>query len=107
MKITLSVIALLLVNEFCSYAQEAPGPANPGDIALGISTSPQVIRQDADSGINPIVVAPWFIERFKISAAFLIPLSNTSIEVTNHNRNVGTDIDFEDDLGLKRSTETF
>ena len=107
MKTTLCVVAFLLLNQFCSYAQDASGPANPADTTRSVSTSTQGIRQKADSGIHPTVVAPWFIERFKISAGFLIPLSNTSIEVSNRNGDAGTSIDFEEDLGLKRGTETF
>src|SRR4051794_19988860 len=107
MKTTLCVVAFLLFNEFCGYAQEASEPANARYITRIVSTPTQGIRQNADSGIRPIVVAPWFVERFKIFAGVLFPLSNTSIEVSSHNGDVGTDIDFEDDLGLKRNTETF
>jgi len=67
----------------------------------------QDIRHFGDSGMKPVSVAPWFVERFKISVGFFVPLSNTSIEVNSNKGNEGTKIDFEDDLGLKKSTETF
>lgn len=110
MKLTVCVIALLLLNHSYNYAQKLDFPANLNGTAQSVSIFPQGIRHVADSGSKPVVVAPWFVERFKISAGFFVPLSNTNIGVSRNNGNNGTDIDdidFEDDLGLRKSTGTF
>src|SRR3954471_5046645 len=107
MKFTLPVIALLLLNEFSGHAQKLDFPATLSGTAQSASILSHGIRHVADSGMKPVVVAPWFVERFKISAGFFVPLSNTSIEVNSNEGNNGTEIDFEDDLGFKSTTETF
>src|SRR4051812_9989965 len=105
MKSTVFVIAMLF-SQFCSYGQQDHLQANLSGTATSVSIFEQGIKHVADSGVRPIIVAPWFVERFKISAGFFVPISNTSIEVSNKQGNNGTDIDFEDDLGFKRSAET-
>jgi hypothetical protein len=50
--------------------------------------------------------APWFVERFKIAAGLFVPINNTNIQVSNTSGNIGTDINFESDLGFKRSLGT-
>lgn len=51
--------------------------------------------------------APWWVERFRISAGFFIPLNNTEIKVGNEAGTFGTTIDFENDLGFSSTTSTF
>ncbi len=51
--------------------------------------------------------APWFVERFRATAGTFVPINNTNIEVGLTNGDMGTDIDFENDLGFNRSTGTF
>jgi hypothetical protein len=50
---------------------------------------------------------PWFVERFKLAAGFFTPVNNTNIRVDGNNGRIGTDIDFEDDLGFNKHTATF
>lgn len=50
---------------------------------------------------------PWFVERYKISAGFYSPFSNTTIRVGTDSGNAGTSIDLEKDLGFKTNTESF
>ncbi|NEU09624.1 hypothetical protein GZH53_14955 [Flavihumibacter sp. R14] len=52
-------------------------------------------------------VAPWFVERYKISAGVFIPISETNIRVSGNSGTIGTDLDLEDDLGFEKSTTTF
>ena len=52
--------------------------------------------------------APWFVDRFKISAGFFAATTTTDIELGNSAGGpIGSKIDFEKDLGLKRNVETF
>ena len=55
--------------------------------------------QNADSTKVSKKVAPWFVERFSISAGYFAPVNNTSIQV-GIKGNDGTKIDFEKDLGF-------
>jgi hypothetical protein len=107
MKTVISVVALLLLNLSGIYSQDTLAVNKEVPAPSVDSTSVKGVGQVPEADLNHKVVAPWFVERFKISAGFFVPLSNTSIEVTNHKRNDGTQIDFEDDLGLKTATETF
>lgn len=50
--------------------------------------------------------APWFVQRFKVSAGLFIPVNNTNIKVGTDGGE-GTDIDFEDDLGFEKVSPTF
>ncbi|MEI8075035.1 MAG: hypothetical protein WCH78_09820 [Bacteroidota bacterium] len=52
--------------------------------------------------------APWFVDRFKISAGLFAATTTTDIKLgASGGGSIGTDIDFEKDLGLKRNVETF
>lgn len=60
--------------------------------------------QDMDGG-KP--TPPWYVKRFTLSAGLFMPLNNTSIKVGTTDGAIGTDIDLEDDLGFKSSTQSF
>jgi hypothetical protein len=67
----------------------------------------------ADSSITPqkhtsqtASKAPWWVQRFTISAGGFIPTNNTNVKVGNSSGG-GSDIDFENDLGFTSSTTTF
>ncbi len=51
--------------------------------------------------------APWFVERFRLTAGGFFPVNNTSIQVGVKGGAVGTDIDFERDLGFNQNQLTF
>ncbi len=51
--------------------------------------------------------APWFVERFKVSVGGFLALNNTDIEVNGSNGNIGTNINFENDLGFNKYSTTF
>jgi hypothetical protein len=53
--------------------------------------------------------APWFVDKFKVSAGAFVPISSTDITVsaTGQNGTIGTEINFEDDLGFNNSSWTF
>jgi hypothetical protein len=52
-------------------------------------------------------VAPWFVERFKLSAGFFLPVNNTDIRVGVNGGAAGTEIDFEKDLGFNQTSSSF
>lgn len=56
---------------------------------------------------RPKPTPPWFARRLKVSAGLFIPVNNTEIEVGSQNGNFGTTVDFEDDLGFRKSSSTF
>jgi hypothetical protein len=51
--------------------------------------------------------APWFVEKFKIAAGTFLAVNNTDVEVAGTNGRIGTDIDFENDLGFATTSNTF
>jgi len=50
---------------------------------------------------------PWFVEKFKVTGGFFVPLSNTKIHADIKGGAAGTEIDFERDLGYNNSQLTF
>jgi len=71
-------------------------------ILLVIAISP-VYSQDS----TQLKTAPWFVQRFKVSAGLFIPVNNTNIQVGLTGTVRGTEIDFEDDLGFNKTSVTF
>ena len=63
--------------------------------------------QAPDNNPTEKKIAPWYVERFKVSAGFFLPVNNTSIQVSAKGGAAGTDIDFEKDLGYKSDQLTF
>src|SRR5689334_7212445 len=53
------------------------------------------------------LVAPWWVEKFRLSAGLFVPVNNTKIQVEANGSVSGTDIDFQKDLGLNSSQLTF
>ncbi len=53
------------------------------------------------------LIAPWFVEKFKLSIGFFNPINNTKIQVGVNGAAEGTHIDFEKDLGMNASIATF
>jgi hypothetical protein len=63
--------------------------------------------QTKDSSSSHKLVAPWWVEKFKLSAGFFIPTNNTQIQVGANGSAAGTVIDFQKDLGFGASIATF
>ena len=68
-------------------------------ITIPKNTTTPINKRDRD--------VPWFVERFKIAAGLFQANSNTSIQVGTNNGVIGTEIDFEDDLGFSSKASTF
>jgi len=61
-----------------------------------------------DTTLKPTArVAPWFVERFKLTAGLFIPVNNTNVQVGVNGESNGTEIDFENDLGFNATVATF
>jgi hypothetical protein len=50
---------------------------------------------------------PWFVERFRISAGFFVPVTSTTVKVGVEGSVEGTEIDFNKDLGYNKGQVTF
>ncbi len=53
------------------------------------------------------LVAPWWVEKFKLTAGLFVPINNTKVQVSANGSAAGTDIDFQKDLGFDASQLTF
>lgn len=60
-----------------------------------------------DTAADHRKTAPWFVERFRLTAGMFLPVNNTNIQVGVTGGAVGTDIDFETDLGFNKNQLTF
>jgi len=78
-------------------------------LTLFLSTNGQSTLTVKDSTNNTTIekTAPWFVERFRITAGFFVPISNTNIRVGVHGGAAGSEIDFEKDLGYNSAQGTF
>ncbi len=53
------------------------------------------------------LVAPWWVEKFKLTAGLFVPVNSTKIQVAANGSAAGTDIDFQKDLGFDKASATF
>jgi len=53
------------------------------------------------------LVAPWWVEKFKLTAGLFVPVNNTKVQVEANGSVSGTQIDFQKDLGLNATQLTF
>jgi hypothetical protein len=53
------------------------------------------------------LIAPWWVEKFKVTAGLFVPINNTRVQVGANGSASGTDIDFQKDLGFGASQVTF
>jgi len=63
--------------------------------------------QTKDSTSAGKLVAPWWVEKFRLSAGFFESITNTTIQVGLNGAANGTDINFQKDLGLGANFSTF
>jgi len=53
------------------------------------------------------LVAPWWVEKFRLTAGLFVPVNNTKVQVEANGSAAGTDIDFQKDLGFDAAQLTF
>lgn len=80
-------------------------PARAQDSITTVMDTTQVKKEKvADEEAERL---PWRARRFRLMAGAFFPINNTNIRVGNNSGSIGTDIDFEDDLGFSDNTSTF
>lgn len=99
------LIAVLLIQNL-TFSQET---ASLTDNTYSSQNIFSLENNNADDNLykRPKPVPPWFARRIKVTAGLFIPVNNTKIEVGNQSGTFGTTIDFEDDLGFRKSSSTF
>lgn len=115
MKVSITFKSILILWIVC-----IPGKSFSQDTADSSARFGYITAQDGNDSISlangsddlnlykrPKPTPPWFVRRFKLTAGVFFPVNNTKIEVGNSDGSRGTQIDFEDDLGFKKSTTTF
>lgn len=101
--------SILLLNRFLQLDTEGGSKKYFKTLAILTFLLFQVstgYSEGIDSTKSNPKIAPWFVERFKISAGYFAPLNNTSIQV-GINGGDGTEIDLEKDLGFNAKTGIF
>lgn len=63
--------------------------------------------QDSLNHHTEIKIAPWYVERFKLTAGFFVPISNTNLQVGVQGGQAGTPVNLEKDLGYNNGQLTF
>ena len=63
--------------------------------------------QNSDSTQKEKKLAPWYVERFKLTAGFFVPITNTNLQVGVEGGQAGTPINLEKDLGFDNGQLTF
>lgn len=63
--------------------------------------------QNSDSIHKEKKLAPWYVERFKLTAGFFVPISNTNLQVGVQGGQAGTPVNLEKDLGYNSGQVTF
>jgi hypothetical protein len=53
------------------------------------------------------LVAPWWVEKFRITAGLFVPVNSTKVQVGANGSAGGTNIDFQKDLGFGTASATF
>ncbi|TPG38430.1 hypothetical protein [Flavobacterium pectinovorum] len=97
------IFSLLIISLFWFSAQAQNTAEIPVETTLPtLQNNASEKLQDYDAGD-----LPWHGRRFKFSAGVFFPTNNTQVEVGSNNGNFGKEIDFEKDLGFKKSTTSF
>ncbi|WP_443937408.1 hypothetical protein [Pedobacter sp. MW01-1-1] len=100
MKNTYLTFAFVMMLLFQIKAQETSSLSdNPSHLSAGNTSN--LVKQDLGRDV------PWFVERFKVSAGFFLALSNTNVQIGNSAGTIGSNINFEDDLGFDKQNNTF
>src|SRR4030095_7284290 len=63
--------------------------------------------QDSASHPTDQKIAPWYVDRFRLSAGFFVPVTNTDLQVGIKGAVAGTPINLERDLGYTGGQVTF
>jgi len=97
------------LNQTLALSKEivSTAPALKDTLAITQFNDDAGLMPAAKQSNKPPRDVPWFVEKFKVSAGFFLALANTDVSVSNKNGSIGTDIDFQHDLGFNKSTGSF
>lgn len=95
------VYFLIIPFSFLSANAQTTAEITNENTALNIKTNSDELQ---DYNVEDL---PWHGRRFKVTAGAFFPVNNTEVEVNGTNGNIGTDIDFEKDLGFQNNTVSF
>ena len=56
---------------------------------------------------SKVRTAPWYVQKFSVSAGFFFAINNTDVQVNGTGGRLGTDINFESDLGFNKTSSSF
>lgn len=94
------IILILILNLFLfTVNAQTSIPQAVGDSIFN-SNNNDNMHQEPELG-------SWLKHRFKVKAGVFFPLNNTNVKVDGANGNIGTEIDFEDDLGFTGYSSSF
>jgi len=69
--------------------------------------STSAAAKDTTSHPTDQKIAPWYVDRFRLSAGVFFPLTNTDLQVGIKGQAAGTPVNLEKDLGYSGSQATF
>jgi hypothetical protein len=96
-KFSLLTLSLFLLGSYYGFAQE--NEILTASVNTEINNSGQYYDKEDQDG-----EAPWFVRKYEAQFGIFMPFSNTDMRVGNDKGNLGTDVDLENDLGLKTYT---
>jgi hypothetical protein len=76
-------------------------------VSIGYAQKKDTTSQIVVSTTENKLIAPWWVEKFKLSAGFFLPVNSTKVQVGLNGQAAGTDIDFQKDLGFGATISTF
>lgn len=95
------VYFLIILLSYLSVHAQTTAAITEDNTLTEIQTSDRKIQDYQSDDL------PWHGRRFKATAGAFFPVNNTEVEVNGTNGNIGTEIDFERDLGFQSNTVSF
>lgn len=96
------LIYFSMLSLFCFSANAQESAETSTENTLSVLQKDDIFPQDYDAD-----ELPWTNRRFRVMLGGFFPVNNTEVQVGTNNGNIGTNIDFENDLGFNKSTVSF
>ncbi|WP_431242135.1 hypothetical protein ACQ9BO_19705 [Flavobacterium sp. P21] len=94
------LICFMIVFFSCFLAKAQTTAEIPAETLPAVQNNS--LKSDEGQNYDPEDL-PWHARRFKFTAGAFFPVNNTQVEVGSNNGNFGNMIDFEKDLGFKKT----
>ncbi len=108
--ILLTIISVgALVGQCLAQGEPAPALNALADVShLNIFTADTAASLLlSDKKEQKVLEAPWYVQKFSVSAGFFFAVNSTDVTVNAPNSNRGTTVSFENDLGYLQTSPTF